>query len=342
MPKFSIIVPIYNVEKYVNKCVDSILAQSYEDFELILVDDGSTDGCPEICDLYQKSDTRVKVIHKENGGLSSARNAGLDKATGEFVWFVDGDDCVNPKSLEILLKYTKYSCDIIKIGNTHYEENEFPDFQKRSSRFSHFVGLADKKAVCKLAEHACSTQLLTYVWRNIFRLSFLKENSLRFEENLCYAEDSAFDMKSFLLADGIYFADDILYGYCNRKNSISKNRSKDFDIDVLVNFTLYDKLRDEEYEKHCQFKSDEYYKDAGIFIIKTTYIYALLNRLYMSRQKNSFLLFKKISSSPLIKKAFGRFDIKELKSKSLDWYMLYFVSKKMYFLAFLIYRFFLF
>lgn len=89
MPEFSIIVPIYKVEKYLEICIDSIIGQSFCNFELILVDDGSPDTCGEICDRYSSSDTRVKVVHKENGGLSSARNAGLDIATGKYVIFID-------------------------------------------------------------------------------------------------------------------------------------------------------------------------------------------------------------------------------------------------------------
>ena len=94
MPVVSVIVPVYNVEKYIHRCVDSILAQTFTDFELILVDDGSPDNCPAICDEYAEKDSRIRVIHQENGGLSAARNAGLDVATGEYISFVDSDDWV--------------------------------------------------------------------------------------------------------------------------------------------------------------------------------------------------------------------------------------------------------
>ena len=101
--KISVIVPVYNVEMYLKRCVDSILAQTAEDFELILVDDGSTDSGGVICDEYRKADGRVKVIHQENGGLSRARNAGIDAAAGEYLRFVDSDDCVAPYFLSTLL-----------------------------------------------------------------------------------------------------------------------------------------------------------------------------------------------------------------------------------------------
>ena len=100
----SVIVPVYNVERYLRRCVDSILAQTCRDLEIILVDDGSTDGCPSICDGYAAADSRVKVIHKANGGLSDARNAGLEIASGEWVGFVDSDDFIMPEMYETLLR----------------------------------------------------------------------------------------------------------------------------------------------------------------------------------------------------------------------------------------------
>lgn len=108
MPKISVIVPVYKVEPYLRRCIDSILGQTFRDFELILVDDGSPDGCPAICDEYAEKDSRIHVIHKENGGLSSARNAGLDwmfeNSDSEYLTFIDSDDYVEPEYLEELYK----------------------------------------------------------------------------------------------------------------------------------------------------------------------------------------------------------------------------------------------
>ncbi len=103
MPKISVIVPVYNVEKYLRRCIDSILNQTFTDFELILVDDGSPDRCPAICDEYALKDNRIRVIHKQNGGLSSARNAGIDIAQGVYLFFSDSDDVIHPDTLRILL-----------------------------------------------------------------------------------------------------------------------------------------------------------------------------------------------------------------------------------------------
>lgn len=117
MPRISIIVPVYKVEAYLQRCVDSILAQTYQNFELILVDDGSPDNCGNMCDEYAKIDNRVKVIHKQNGGLSSARNAGLDIACGEYIGFVDSDDWITMDMFEYLMDLTDdYKSEITSIS----------------------------------------------------------------------------------------------------------------------------------------------------------------------------------------------------------------------------------
>ena len=133
----SVIVPVYKVEKYLKRCVDSILAQTYTCLEVILVDDGSPDGCPAICDEYAREDRRVRVIHKENGGLSDARNAGIDAAKGKFLGFVDSDDYVHPRFYELLLQALKEEgadiagCDVKKVCKTEkIEEKEQQPIQR--------------------------------------------------------------------------------------------------------------------------------------------------------------------------------------------------------------------
>ncbi|MBR2317955.1 MAG: glycosyltransferase family 2 protein, partial [Spirochaetales bacterium] len=117
MPKISVIVPVYNVESYLKRCVDSILGQTYSDFELILVDDGSPDNCPQICNEYAEKDSRIRVIHQLNGGLSAARNAGIDwvfqNSDSEWFSFIDSDDYVHPRYLEVLLNAAESTgCDV--------------------------------------------------------------------------------------------------------------------------------------------------------------------------------------------------------------------------------------
>lgn len=124
-PLISIIVPIYNVELYIDECIHSLQNQSYQNLEIILVDDGSPDKCPQMCEEYARRDARIKVIHKHNGGLSDARNAGIEIATGEFIGFVDSDDCIMPYMYETLLnKIEEYNADIISCKFANYIEGK--------------------------------------------------------------------------------------------------------------------------------------------------------------------------------------------------------------------------
>lgn len=128
MPKISVIVPVYKVEDYLDRCVESILAQTFVDFELILVDDGSPDNCPAMCDSWAGKDSRIKVIHKENGGLSDARNAGFEGSCGEWITFIDSDDYVHPEMLEALLNAVLQTGTIVSVGGLQVSTtNEFSD-----------------------------------------------------------------------------------------------------------------------------------------------------------------------------------------------------------------------
>lgn len=128
MPEISVIVPVYKVEKYLERCIDSILAQTFTDFELILIDDGSPDGCPEICDHYAKTDRRIKVIHQKNSGVSVARNAGLDIMTGKYVMFVDSDDALHTEILNVLHYLSETDeADLSICGATVFDTDCLPD-----------------------------------------------------------------------------------------------------------------------------------------------------------------------------------------------------------------------
>ncbi len=133
----SIIVPVYNVESYLTRCVESILAQTYTNWELILVDDGSPDRCPEICDAYAAKDKRIKVLHKTNGGLSDARNHGLDVATGDYILFVDSDDYIHPHMLQAMSRLaTEKNADIVQCSYIRGTENSFPTITESTKHYT--------------------------------------------------------------------------------------------------------------------------------------------------------------------------------------------------------------
>lgn len=166
MPLISIIVPVYKVEKYLKQCVESILAQTYRNFELILVDDGSPDTCPVLCDEYAKVDPRIIVIHKTNGGLSDARNAGLDVAHGEYIGFVDSDDYIAPEMYEILLRRIIQDgsdiacCNYLQVNedNIPCNNQELPikdgcldrlEAYKLFTKYGGYYGIACNKLYCR-------------------------------------------------------------------------------------------------------------------------------------------------------------------------------------------------
>lgn len=181
-PKISVIVPVYNAEKYLRRCVDSILAQTFTDFELLLIDDGSKDCSGAICDEYAAMDSRVRVFHQPNGGVSSARNLGLDNAKGEWIAFVDSDDWVAPEYLDVLsstksdltLSYYK------AIGWKEWVNNPYKDKDYTFTELSSFF-----------KEHMHTPM----IWAALFRLKLLNDNVIRFDESISYGEDSIFMVK---------------------------------------------------------------------------------------------------------------------------------------------------
>lgn len=154
----SVIVPVYNVEKYIRKCIDSICAQTYRRLEIILVDDGSPDGCGAICDEYSDRDDRIRVIHKENGGLSDARNAGIEAATGRYIGFVDSDDYIKPEMYETMLRRMKSeNADMIICGLLWVDEQGHILTEKQLPVPDRDMVMEGKEALGQLAEksHAC-------------------------------------------------------------------------------------------------------------------------------------------------------------------------------------------
>ena len=185
MPTVSIIIPVYNTEKYLSACIESILAQSFRVFEVVLVDDGSTDGSGRICDEYSKTDARIVVIHKENGGVCSARNAGLDHAKGEYIVFVDADDCLNESHIEHLMDS---DADLVLTG-----------IQKIGSNTDFCVPMKNESfEIADLPVHWNTPPVMNYLYcypvAKRFRTSIIQDNNIRFYEPLFFSEDMCFNM----------------------------------------------------------------------------------------------------------------------------------------------------
>lgn len=209
--KFSVIVPVYKVEGYLEQCVESVLQQTYTDFELILVDDGSPDRCPEMCDNFSQKDTRIKVIHKKNGGLSSARNAGLDIATGDYVVFLDSDDFWNDENaLQEVYDKAKFGTDIVIFGCTDWDIHTNKKVVSRSSYNQEIMQSNDKNMILHylLSEKKLpggSTVFMT-------RRKIIERNSIAFKEGI-NSEDYDWVLEVFLNADSFAAIDNPFYTY---------------------------------------------------------------------------------------------------------------------------------
>lgn len=243
MAEVSIIVPVYQVEKYIRQCIDSILAQTFTDFELILVDDGSKDRSGQICDEYAGMDERVKVIHKKNGGLSDARNKGMDQAVGNYFMFVDSDDFITPDMVECLYNNILHeNADITVCNFLYYFEDD------RNKNFSPHL----KAEVLQGSEIFFSRKnernygIWTVAWNKLYRRASLGNIRFRFGK---YHEDEFWANDIYQMDIKVVTIPDCLYYYRQRDNSImgKKNIKRDFDIIEALQERIDIYLREEKY-----------------------------------------------------------------------------------------------
>lgn len=214
MPEISVIVPVYKVEPYLRRCVDSILAQTFSDIEVILVDDGSPDGCPAICDEYARLDKRVKVIHQKNQGVSAARNAGLNwvfaNSDSQWISFVDSDDWVHPQFLEYLHRAAVENDVSVSICEYQVTEDYIIDREIK-------VYQSERWNVADIYKNHIYRELLGVCWNKLYKAKSLK--TIRFSEELSYSEDAVFvnsifsNLISVALSHGYYY-----YYYVNKSS----------------------------------------------------------------------------------------------------------------------------
>ena len=225
--KFSIIVPIYNVEKYLNKCIESIINQTYTNFELILIDDGASDNCPQICDEWAKKDERIKVIHKKNEGVSVARNYGIDLACGDYLLFVDADDFIN----QDLLRVCKEKFDEKKVDSVIFNAS-FTNEEGQEIGDSLYVSTYNKtdydfKEEKEKFDFYCEDFCGKYeIWTRCYRLNIIKHNKIYFPIGIEFAEDFLWALMFLLKSESTSYVDYIGYNYRQRDGSaVCKSRS---------------------------------------------------------------------------------------------------------------------
>ena len=212
-PKVSVIVPVYNAEERLKTCIESILVQTNDDFELILVNDGSTDNSLAVCKEYASKDTRVRVIDKENSGAGETRNAGLDVATGEYIIFVDADDTIVPEMLDELLGLIKGNDDIDMVCCNHYIE-----FASDGSRINNErMAIEEEVRITSDRTRALyvmeQTRSFCYLWNKIFIRSIIEKNNIRFEKQFITGQDLDFVIKYYYYVKNVAVTNRPLYNY---------------------------------------------------------------------------------------------------------------------------------
>ena len=251
MPKASVIVPIYKVEPFLRCCVDSVLSQTFSDFELILVDDGSPDNCGIICDEYAARDSRIRVVHKQNGGLSDARNAGLNVAVGQYIYFLDGDDFIEPELLQIGVESMDTGVDLVVFQYRQiWKDGSSQEISFAKHGLMQFSQEAERKAFI-------IKDLLTYQvgWEScfrIFRRDIIQTYDLCYADNRkIFAEDLYFSLCYCAHVKDLLVLDKYLYNYRIHADSIMRQNEK---MRNLNRFNELSKAILQEYQKFddCQ------------------------------------------------------------------------------------------
>ena len=228
MPKISIIIPAYNVEKYLSQCLDSILAQTFKDFECICVNDGSTDNTLTILREYANKDNRIKIINQKNSGSSVSRNNGIKQALGQYISFIDADDWVTENYLEILYsKIIETDADIVRASYKFYHQK---DNVYESARIRRIHEIKDNTDIERLYKGYAGA----FVWAKLYKISLMRDNNIYFYEGKT-AEDCPFSSLVYLYAKKICFITDELYFYRRQVEGITANEQAQI-VDAFDNF----------------------------------------------------------------------------------------------------------
>ena len=300
----SIIVPVYNVEQYLEKCVNSIINQSYKNLEIILVDDGATDNSGKICDELAKLDNRIKVYHKKNGGLSDARNYGVERATGEYIGFVDSDDYIDPKMYEKLYEaIKKENVDVVECSFKIIYPGRVDFFS--TEKYYEILGKQEY-----LEEYLKMRRIFGSVWTKLIKSTIAKK--IVFPKDKLY-EDTYYAYDLINLANSFVLIDNPLYNYLMRENSITNSKFNPRIFDLVEIVEKFHKMTYKNYpslkeEADCRkmyayfsvlnsilldenYKNNEYYSQI-ISYFKENYVELLKNKYITRNRKLSVVLIK--------------------------------------------------
>lgn len=270
MPKVSIVIAAYNIEKYIERCLDSVINQSYRDLEIIVVNDGSKDTTLEKLEKKAMEDNRIVIVNKQNQGLIEARKSGYEKVTGEYVLFIDGDDWIDLDAVKKLKsKIEENNSDIVCFEYFETFDNKKKVEGIKSKKFNNLQGKEFLKCIL-------TGEILPMIWGKFLRVSFLKNNNIEFPSNISYAEDLAFVSSLGCNNPSVTYLDENLYMYYQRDESITKQISpKLLEISEAMNFI---KKKLEEKGIYTEFKDEFEY---------AVYLHCLVGKKKIIYNKNN-------------------------------------------------------
>ena len=234
--KISVIIPVYNVENFVQKCFDSISRQSYSNLEVICIDDGSTDNSGKICDNWAKNDKRFKVFHKKNEGVSIARNYGISVASGDYITFVDSDDYIDNIMYEELLKSVNYTNEYDIVASGAYYETETGNIFEDTTTCQLGNNIIGKNNSLINVFNGC---LGAVIWNKLFKSEVIKNNNIEFESSIYSCEDLLFLCEVVQHSNQIYYCNKSFYHYIKRKSSVTNSK---FNKKLLSALDAYKKI----------------------------------------------------------------------------------------------------
>lgn len=316
----SIIVPVYNVEKYIHRCVDSIRRQTYSNIEIILVDDGSKDNSGSICDDYAKQDSRIKVIHKDNGGLGFARNSGLDVATGKYVTFIDGDDYIGERHIdEMLSLIERTKTDTCLAGHTKvYADSQIEHKNVCSGKV--FEKDVKKEILPRMygADPTGNDYIEMSVCMVLLSNDIIQSNHLRFVSEREYvSEDLVFDFDYYPLSKGVCVSELADYFYCDNAGSLTtKYRGDRFDSQIKMYKLLLKKGEELGIEAQCRERLQNTVLGIARYSIKLEYKFAKQNGKHIAEQN-----VRKICNDETLAGIFKEYDDSLIKrsSRAVHW-----------------------
>lgn len=251
-PQISVIVPVYNAEKYLKQCIDSILSQDFTDFELLLIDDGSKDSSGSICDKYEQKDKRIKVFHKKNGGVSSARNLGIDKAQGEYITFIDSDDYINPYYIATLMSCP--TADLVVIGCKMLDKNKCI---KLEYTYQESI-LSTRKDIARCLSQTLNQLPFWAPWCKLFKREIIKQHTIYFNTQIRQFEDSIFLHVYLLYCKTIALRSGTAYNYTTETGPLYKRTlsEDEYLYHVQMTYQAYNNIT-----KHFNFSCPSFEKE---------------------------------------------------------------------------------